>query len=344
MPLSHRASAISFVALACLVILCSVFAGYSAWMYSRPGAARELRIAHTLPPTHPVHKGLEKFSMRLAEISGGNLRAVIFPSAQLGTDTQYVEQLQSGTLDMTSVSAAILGNFVPDLRVFSIPFLFRNRDQRWNALDGVAGLDLLHERLRHSGDGRPSGLYGLAFFDAGSRSFYAKESLGGPGDIRGRKWRVMADPVAMDMVESLAGSPAPIASAELYSALAQGVVDGAENNPPTFLRQRHYEICTHYLLTEHTSIPDVFIMADSLRSKLTSDQKQWIEQAAREAALFQRDAWENESNQAIEALRKAGVTVLEADRPTFKELTKPVRDAQMNGPLGEIARALESAP
>lgn len=341
---SGRVSVISFAALAGLVVLCASLAGYSAWKNSRPGAARELLVAHSLPPTHPVHKGLEKFSARLAEISGGNLRAVIFPSAQLGTDTQYVEQLQSGTLDMTSVSAAILGNFVPDMRVFSIPFLFRDRDQRWGALDGEAGLDLLQKRLRQLGNERPSGLYGLAFFDAGSRSFYAKKSLAGPGDISGRKWRVMADPVAMDMVEALNGSPAPIASAELYSALAQGVVDGAENNPPTFLRQRHYEICSHYLLTEHTAIPDVFVMADSLRARLTAEQKQWIEQAAREAALFQREAWEAESHEALEALQKAGVVVLKADRPAFKELIKPVRTAQMNGPLGEIARALESSP
>jgi tripartite ATP-independent transporter DctP family solute receptor len=343
-PVSARASRLSFLLVTSVVVLCIGYAGYSAWKHSRPGAARELRIAHTLPPTHPVHKGLEKFAARLAEVSGGNLSATIFPSGQLGTDTQYVEQLQSGTLDMASVSAGVLGNFVPDLRVFSIPFLFRDRDQRWRALDGGPGRALLHERLRTRGDGRPSGLYGLAFFDSGSRSFYAKEALASPADIRGRKWRVMADPVAMDMVEELGGSPTPIAAAELYSALAQGVVDGAENNPPTFLHQRHYEICSHYLLTEHAAIPDILVMADTLRIRLTAEQKGWIEQAARDAALFQREVWQKESDEAMDALRKAGVTILPADRDAFKELTRPVREAEFNGPGGSLARSLESFP
>jgi tripartite ATP-independent transporter DctP family solute receptor len=342
--MSPRSSSLSLAFLAGLFGLCAVLAGYSAWKHSQPGAARELRVAHTLPPSHPVHRGLEKFAERLAQISGGNLRATIFPSAQLGTDTQYVEQLQSGTLDMASVSAGVLGNFVPDLRVFSIPFLFRDRDQRWRALDGAPGLALLHERLRVRNDGGPSGLYGLAFFDAGSRSFYAKQKLETPGDIGGRKWRVMAEPVAMDMVEALGGSPTPIAAAELYSALAQGVVDGAENNPPTFLRQRHYEICTHYLLTEHTAIPDILVISDALRGRLTSAQKDWIEQAAREAAVFQRDLWQKESDAAMDALGKAGVTILPADRETFTRLTQAVREAQMNGPLGPLARAIESVP
>jgi tripartite ATP-independent transporter DctP family solute receptor len=341
---SPAASRLCLAALAGVFALGAAFAGYSAWKHSRPGAARELRVAHTLPPSHPVHKGLEKFASRLSDISGGNLRATIFPSAQLGTDTQYVEQLQSGTLDMASVSAGVLGNFVPDLRVFSIPFLFRDPDQRWRALDGAPGLDLLHERLRVRTDGGPSGLYGLAFFDAGSRSFYAKQKLDAPDDIRGRKWRVMADPVAMDMVEALGGSPTPIAAAELYSALAQGVVDGAENNPPTFLRQRHYEICTHYLLTEHTAIPDILVISDTLRGRLTPAQKEWLEQAAREAAVFQREVWQEESDAAMAALHEAGVTILPADRKAFTRLTQPVREAQMNGPLGPLARAIESVP
>lgn len=305
---------------------------------------RTLRVAHGLPTQHPVHLAIERFAARLEELSGGRLRATIFANGQLGSEVQYIEQLQAGTLDIAKVSAAPIGTFVPAYQVFSLPFLFPSEARRWAALDGPVGQDLLHEAIRRRGDGSPSGLVGLAFYDAGTRSFYAKTPLATPDDIRARKWRVMSDPIAMDMVEALGGSPTPIAFGELYSALSQGVVDGAENNPPSLLSSRHYEVCRFYLMTEHSAVPDVLVQSARARAKLTSEEQAWVEQAARDSALFQRELWAKETVAALEKLRELGVRIDTPDRAAFAALTRAVRKRHENGPLGEWTRRLGDAP
>lgn len=337
-------STLTVVVLGAVVAGCTAIAGFTAWKSSQPGGERELRIAHVLPSTHPVHLGLERFAERLKEISHGRLTAVVFAGGQIGSDTQYVEKLQTGTLDGAVVSSAVIGGFVPEFRVFSLPFLFKNDAQRWRTLDGRVGTDLLHHAIQKRPDGSGSGLFGLAFYESGSRSFYAKQPVSTPDDIRARKWRVMNDPIAMDMVESLGGSPAPIAAAELYSALAQGVVDGAENNPPSFVRGRHYEMCRHYLLTEHTSIPDVLLLGEKTRSHLTHEEQGWIEQAAKDSAAYQRELWTRATAEALDELRANGVEILQADRSHFADITRPVLDSQMKGPLGPWVHRILSTP
>ncbi len=344
-PLSWTASAsrACFGILVAILLVCLLLALRAAPGGGAEGDVRTLRVAHALSTQHPVHRGLERFAERLAELSGGRLRATLFANGQLGSETQYLEQLQAGTLDVAKVSAGALGNFLPAFQVFSLPFFFPDQASLWRALDGPVGAELLHTAIRRRGDGSASGLDGLAFYDAGARSFYAKAPIEGPESLRGRKWRVMADVIAMDMVESIGGAPTPIAFAELYSALAQGVVDGAENNPPSLLNSRHYETCTHYALTEHSIIPDLVLISARTRTRLSEREQAWLDQAARESALYQREVWARETAAALDTLRGLGVVIVQPDRAAFTAASSQVRAKYEAGPLGEWTRRLTAA-
>ncbi len=173
------------------------------------GNVRVLRVGHGLPASHPVHAGIVHFAERVAALSGGGLRLEVFPNEQLGNETQCLEQVQAGTLDATKVIASQLGNFIVRVSVFGLPYIFRDAGHFWTFLDGPDGQALL-AGLHTADNGNPSGIRGLAYYDGGSRSFYGKEPVRTPDDLRGRKYRVMNDPVAMDMVQTLGDSPTPI--------------------------------------------------------------------------------------------------------------------------------------
>jgi tripartite ATP-independent transporter DctP family solute receptor len=237
----------------------------------------------------------------------------------------------------------VIGNFVPVYQVFSLPYLFRDEGHFWRVLDGGIG-DSMLERLATKGDGTPSGLHGLAWYDSGSRSFYTKRPVRGPADLRGLKIRTMSDPVAMDMVQAMGGSPTPIAWGELYTALRQGTVDGAENNPPSLLSSRHFEICKHYILDHHSRIPDVLVMSAAVWDGLNAEQRRWVTEAARESGIHQRKIWAEESAKAIEELKQAGVSVVEADLAAFSAQTTNVLEKHAAGEIGawvEKIRAVE---
>jgi len=206
-----------------------------------------LKLAHGLDSTHPVHKGMVFMQERLAEISDGKLQIEIYPSQQLGTERQALELLQIGSLAMTKVSGAVMESFAPKIKCLSLPYVFRDREHTYNVQDGKVGRDLLIQSEKFW-------LRGLGYFDAGQRSFYTKEkSIEKPDDLKGLKIRVQESVMAMNLVRTLGGAPTPISWGELYTALQQGVVDGAENNPPSFVSSRHYEICKYYSLNEHTN-------------------------------------------------------------------------------------------
>jgi TRAP-type C4-dicarboxylate transport system substrate-binding protein len=175
--------------------------------------------------------------------------------------------------------------------------------------------------------GEPFGLRGLTYYDAGSRSFYTKEHpIERPSDLEGMKIRTQESSLAMRTVQALGGSATPIAWGELYTALQQGVVDGAENNPPSFHLSRHYEVCRYYSLDEHTATPDVLLIGTRLWQSLTPEERMLIEEAAAESAVLQRELWRKATLTALEAVREAGVTILVPDKGPFVEAVEPVFD------------------
>jgi len=293
---------------------------------------KRMKLAHNLPTTHPVHAGLEYFAERVEILSGGELAFELFPNAQLGNEPQSLEQLQAGTLDATKVGSATLGSFVPVTKVFSLPYLFRSEAHFWNVLNGEVGEGIL-ERLSINAAGNDSQLRGLAFYDAGSRNFYAKRSIKSPADLEGLKIRVMNDPVAMDMVSALGGSPTPISFGELYTALQQGVVDGAENNPPSFVTSRHLEVTKEFSLNHHSRNPDILIFSAQTWDELSEIERGWIKQAAQESSIFQRKAWAEGVESALEIMREEGVRIYEPDLQPFFEATAGVREKYGSGAL-----------
>jgi len=272
---------------------------------------------------------------RLEELSGGSVTLNIYPSSVLGSETQCIEQLQNGSLSMTKTSAAAMENFIPAMSVFGLPYIFRDAEHYWNVLNGEVGQGLLRQ-------GEAKFLRGLCYYDAGSRNFYTKDKpIKTPDDLKGLKIRVMNSATAIDMVKAMGGAPTPIAWGELYSALAQGTVDGAENNPPSFSSNKHYEICKHFTLDGHTRIPDILLMSSKVWNKLDPHVQEWVAQAANESSGFQRKLWREKTIEALEKAKAEGVTIYEVDTAAFAAKVAPmlgqVENPEVRGLLKEIA-------
>jgi tripartite ATP-independent transporter DctP family solute receptor len=250
--------------------------------------------------------------------SNGKMRIQIYPSEQLGTERQCLELLQIGSLDMTKVSAGSLENFSPNIKVFGLPFLFRDREHSYSVLDSDIGSDLLSGTEKYW-------LKGLAYYDAGARSFYTREKkIQNPNDLNGLKIRVMESKTAFDMVKILGGSPTPISYGELYTSLQQGVVDGAENNPPSFYLSKHYEVCKFYTLDEHTILPDVLLMSTHTWNSLSKQQKEWVNNSVKLSVIEQRKLWAKSEKESLEAVKEAGVEIIIPDKKLFIEQSKNI--------------------
>lgn len=280
--------------------------------------AKTLTLAHGLPISHPVHKGILVLKKSVEEQSNGALQIKIYPDGQLGSERESLELLQIGSLAMTKVSAATISNFVPDYSVLSIPYLFKDKAHYFKTLEGEVGQGLLAK-------GADYWLKGLCFYDAGSRSFYTKKNqIKTPSDLSGLKIRVMNDPTAIKMVTALGGSPTPMSFGELYTALQQGVVDGAENNPPSFVTSRHFEICKYYTIDSHSYVPDVLIIGTKTLSTLTSEEKTWLKKAVKISTKAQREFWKQSVNESLDILKKEGVSIHYPNTKLFSKQTESV--------------------
>lgn len=276
-----------------------------------------IKLGHGLDTSHPVHKAMVYMGERVREKSGGKMQLDIYPNQQLGSERECLELLQIGSLGMTKVSTGVMENFAPGLRVFGLPFLFRDREHRFKVLESEIGERFLNSSM----DKR---LKGLTFYDAGSRSFYSKEPIETPKDLKGLKLRVMESQTAINMVKNLGGSPTPIAWGELYTALQQGIVDGAENNLPSFHLSRHYEVCKYFLVDEHTALPDELVIGTPVWNKLSAQEKKWLKEAAMESSEYQKKLWREAELEALEQIQEAGVKVIEAEKEEFRSMVKPM--------------------
>jgi len=297
---------------------------------------RVIKLAHVLDPSHPVHKGMLYMAKKVNENSGGKMRVDIYPSAQLGGERELVELLQIGSLAMTKVSTAALEAFVPEMKVFGVPYVFRDDEHRWKVLKSDIGKKLLlsGEKFR---------LRGLCYYDAGSRSFYTKESpVNQPKDLDGLKIRVMKSLTSFKMVQALGGSPTPIPWGELYTALQQGVVDGAENNPPSFYLSRHYEVCKYYSLDEHTAVPDILIMSTVVWESLTPQEQKWLQDAIDESVEEQKKLWKESSDEALREVQKAGVQVIHPDKTPFRDAVQEMHVSFKGTPIYDLIQEIQN--
>ncbi len=306
------------------ISLLFMFTFFSCQQASR---SKVLKLAHGLDPSHPVHKAMVFMADRCNELSGGELKIDIYPSGQLGSEQQCIELLQIGSLAITKVSSAAMESFTDNFKVIGLPYIFKSSDHAFRVLEGEIGNEILAAA-------EPFLIRGLCFYDAGSRSFYTvSRTLNKPEDLKGLKIRVMKSPVAFSLIRAMGGAPTPIDWGELYTALQSGVVDGAENNPPSFFTSRHYEVCKHYSLTEHTTIPDVLIISLKIWNGLSEQEKEWLQQAADESVSVQRKLWADSEAESMEVFKKAGVEIIYPDKALFAEKAASVYELFKNQPL-----------
>lgn len=299
-----------------IIIAASLMVSTSSCRHA--GDQRQLFLAHSLPTSHPVHLGLEFFKKDLYERSNGKMEIRIFPDGQLGSEREVLELLQIGSIAMTKVSAAVMANFAPEYEVLGVPFLFRDKDHLFKVLEGEIGQSLLEK-------GSEYWLKGLCFYDAGSRSFYTRDKpIYNPEDLRGLKIRVMNHQLSVNMVNTLGASATPMAFGELYTALQQGVVDGAENNPPSLVSSNHYEVCKYYTIDEHSSVPDVVIISTKFWDRLNDQEKTWLMESAKESVVKQKIYWRESVEECFEILKNAGVEIIVPDKTRFMEESAPV--------------------
>lgn len=297
---------------------------------------RVLKLAHGLDVSHPVHLAMVHLAERMDQLSTGRVRVDIHPSGQLGEERELIEMLQIGSIAMTKVSASPLESFIPEMMVFSLPYLFRDEAHLWQVLDGEIGQTLLV-----AGEG--SYLRGLGYYDAGPRSFYTTGvPVRTPADLQGLKIRVQKSITSTRMVQALGGSATPIDWGELYSALQQGVVDGAENNLPSFYLSRHYEVSPYLTLDEHTWVPDVLLVSTHVWNELTPEERGWLQQAANASVAEQRRLWQEASETALARVREAGVEVIEPEVGAFRRLASAMFEELRGTPTHSLLTAIEA--
>jgi len=305
-----------------VLLICGII-GSSLFLNScqREGRVKVLKLAHGLDASHPVHKAMVFMGDQLYAKSGGKYRIEVYCSGQLGTERECIELLQIGSLSMTKVSSSVLESFVHKFSVYNLPYLFRDDEHRAHVLEGEVGRQLLLDCQKYW-------VRGLCYFDAGSRSFYSKaKPINSPDDLQGLKIRTQESPTSLRMVQALGGSATPIAWGELYTALQQGIVDGAENNPPSFYLSHHYEVCKYYALDEHTSVPDVLLISTEVWNDLPPQAQQWVQEAADTAAVYERELWKVATQNALEEVQKAGVVVSYPDKQMFQNKVSDIYES-----------------
>jgi len=293
-----------------------------------------LKLGHGLDITHPVHKAMVYMAERVREKSSGRMKVEIFPNEQLGNEKECIEALQLGYLAMTKTSTAPMEGFVPRMKIFGIPYLFRDAEHFWKVLKGPLGKELLIA-------GESKRLRGLCYYDAGARSFYAKKEIHSPADLKGMKVRVQNSIMSMKLVEAMGGSPTPIPWGELYTALDQGVVDAAENNPPSFRTSRHYEVCKYYILDEHTRLPDILIISTRVWDSLSPESQQILQEAVDESVEYQRKIWAEAEEKDMKKVQDAAVKIIRPDKQPFRASVKSVWDEFEGTDIGELIKQIQ---
>lgn len=278
-----------------------------------------LRLAENQPDSAPVTIAMHRFADLVGEYTGGQIKVEVFTGAQLGQESEAIEQTQAGIIDMARVGSVTLTNVSPSMTVFTLPYIFRDTDHKYAVLDGEIG-----DQVR--ADLEQIGLIGFDYMEAGTRSFYSREGvpLTGIDDLKGMKIRVQNAPIAMRTVELLGAVPTPMNYGEVFSSLQSGVIDGAENDFVSFETSAHHEVSKDYINDGHVSAPALLLMNKARFDSLPEDQRQAISKAAKEAAIYERDLMFTANDEARERIIAAGVTVTDLDDTPFRNAVQPI--------------------
>ncbi len=296
-----------------------------------------LRSADTHPDGYPTVEAVKFMGQLLEQRTSGRIKINVFHSAQLGQEKDTIEQTQTGVIDLNRVSMGPFNGIVPETAVPSLPYMFRSVEQMRHVMDGPIGDDILKAFEAHD-------LVGLAFYDSGARSFYnTKKDITSMADMKGMKFRVIQSDVFVDMVNALGANATPMAYGEVYSALETGVIDGAENNWPSFESAKHYEVAKHYTTDEHQIVPEVLVMSKSSWDKLSPEDQAIVRQAAKDSVVKMRELWDAQEKKSRDLVEKAGVKVSEIDKQPLIDAMKPVYDKYLSTPeLKDLAARIQA--
>ncbi|WP_051217874.1 TRAP transporter substrate-binding protein [Nocardioides insulae] len=285
------------------------------------GAELKFRLAETHPEDYPTTLGDKKFADLVREASDGRIDIQVFAGGQLGEESDVIEQVQMGSIEMTRVSSAPMTEFSSGMGLFGLPYIFDDADHMWRFLDDDSGQQLL-------GSMEDAGFKGLCYFDPGARSFYTREkAILTPADVKGQKFRVQESEVIIDFIKALGGSPTPMDYGEVYSSLQSGLIDGAENNEPSYYSATHYEVAPNFTRDEHMRVAEILVMNQDSWNGLSDEDKDIIQQAATDAIPFQREKWDAQVESDMAKLKEAGVKITEVDDITpWREAAQPVLD------------------
>ncbi|SDT24827.1 tripartite ATP-independent transporter solute receptor, DctP family [Pseudomonas sp. Z003-0.4C(8344-21)] len=293
-------------------------------MFTFAGAAQaemKLKFADIHPAGYPTVVAEKSMGDTLTKETNGELTFQYFPGGVLGSEKEVIEQMQVGAVQLSRVSLGIVGPVVPDVNVFNMPFIFRDQQHMRNVIDGPVGDEIL-DKITNS----EFGLVALAWMDGGTRNIYTKKPVRKLEDLKGMKIRVQGNPMFIDMMNAMGGNGIAMDTGEIFSALQTGVIDGAENNPPTLLEHNHFQNAKFYSLTGHLILPEPIVMSKITWEKLTPDQQTLVKKAAKAAQAEERVLWDKKSAASEEKLKAAGVEFITVDKKPFYDATAPVRE------------------
>jgi tripartite ATP-independent transporter DctP family solute receptor len=300
-------------------------AALGALCLAQPAAAQQklvLKVSDVHALGYPTVESIEMMGKKLEAATQGRISVQMFAAMQLGGEKEAIEQAQVGALQMARVSVGALGPVVDELNVFNLPFLFRSTAHMQKVIDGEIGQELL-DKVSNNPNSR---LIGLCWMDAGARNMYdTKKSIKSIDDLKGLKVRVMGNPMFVDMMNALGGNGVAMGYDQVFSALQTGVVDGAENNPPSFVFDNHYQVAKHYTLTEHLIVPEILVFSKRTWDGLSKDDQALIKKLGRETQFDERKLWVQYEQKALDKMKEANIEVVPvADKTPFQNAVKPV--------------------
>lgn len=283
-----------------------------------------LRYAENQPEDYPTTQGAYKFAELLNEKTNGQIKVEVYHGAQLGDEKSVMEQIQFGAIDFARVSLSPLSEFAKTLNILQLPYLYRDADHMWSVLDSEIGDQFL-------ADVSSSGMTGLSWYDAGARNFYTtKKQITKLEDLKGLKIRVQESELIMDMIKALGAEPTPMTYGEVYSALQTGIIDGAENNWPSYESTSHYEVAPYYVLDEHTRVPEMQLVSNMTLDKLEAKipgVTDIIRECAQESAQLERELWKQREETSRKKVEEGGAIITELsaeEKQKFQDAMNPL--------------------
>jgi len=284
-----------------------------------------LKASDVHPAGYPTVVAVENLGKKLDAATNGRISVQMYPSMQLGGEKEAIEQAQIGAIAFARVSVGALGPVIDDLNVFNLPYVFRNTTHMQHVIDGPIGQELL-DKVSDSG----KGLVGLCWMDAGARNFYnTKRPIKTMADLKGMKVRVMGNPMFVEMANSMGGNGVAMGYDQVFNALQTGVVDGAENNPPSFVFDNHYQVAKFYTVDEHLIVPEMLVFSKKIFDSMSKEDQALLIKFSKEAQQDERKLWEVYEQQAMEKAKAAGIQIIQvsdADKKAFQDAVKPVWD------------------